>query len=144
MAYEIGEIRLSQQIFYYLLRHHELKEEVETKLYLAYTQEEQVQNLVKSQAEEADCSVERYGNIIYLIPKEENVFLGFSKAKLKETLCKSTGTDKDFYLSQFVILTLLNIKILLWTYFNRADHRDSRMKSKRKVLMKLRNNSLCI
>ena len=31
----------------------------------------------------------------------------FSKAKLKETLCKSTGTDKDFYLSQFVILTLL-------------------------------------
>ena len=33
--------------------------------------------------------------------------MGFSKAKLKEVLCKSTGTDKDFYLSQFVILTLL-------------------------------------
>ncbi len=107
MAYEIGEIRLSQQIFYYLLKHHELREEVESTLYRAYTEEEQVQNLVKSQAEEAECSVERYGNIIYLIPKEENTFLGFSKAKLKETLCKSTGTDKDFYLSQFVILTLL-------------------------------------
>ena len=107
MAYEIGEIRLSQQIFYYLLKHHELREEVENTLYRAYTEEEQVQKLVKSQAEEAECSVERYGNIIYLIPKEENTFLGFSKAKLKETLCKSTGTDKDFYLSQFVILTLL-------------------------------------
>ncbi len=107
MAYEIGEIRLSQQIFYYLLKHHELREEIENRLYRAYTEEEQVQNLVKSQAEEAECSVERYGNIIYLIPKEENTFLGFSKAKLKETLCKSTGTDKDFYLSQFVILTLL-------------------------------------
>lgn len=107
MAYELGEIRLSQQIFYYLLKHHELKEEAEDKLYRAYTEEEQVQNLVKSQAEEAECTVERYGNIIYLIPKEENVFLGFSKAKLKETLCKSSGTDKDFYLSQFVILTLL-------------------------------------
>ena len=35
------------------------------------------------------------------------MFLGFSKARLKEILCKSTGTDKDFYLSQFVILTLL-------------------------------------
>ena len=51
--------------------------------------------------------MERYGDVIYLIPKEENVFLGFSKAKLKETLCKSAATDKDFYLLQFVILTLL-------------------------------------
>lgn len=107
MAYEIGEIRLSQQIFYYLLEHHELREEEEQRLYRAYTEEEAIQNLVKSQAEEAASCVERYGNVIYLIPKEENVFLGFSKAKLKEVLCKSTGTDKDFYLSQFVILTLL-------------------------------------
>lgn len=107
MAYEIGEIRLSQQIFYYLLEHHELREDDEQRLYRAYTEEEQVQNLVKSQAEEALSSVERYGDIIYLIPKEENVFLGFSKAELKKKLCKSAGTDKDFYLSQFVILTLL-------------------------------------
>lgn len=107
MAYELGEIRLSQQIFYYLLEHHELREEEEQRLYRAYTEEEQVQNLVKSQAEEAASTVERYGDVIYLIPREENVFLGFSKAKLKEVLCKSTGTDKDFYLSQFVILTLL-------------------------------------
>jgi hypothetical protein len=107
MAYEIGEIKLSQRIFYYLLEHSELKEEDELRLYRAYTEEEQVQNLVKSQAEEALCTVERYGDVIYLIPKEENVFLGYSKAKLKEVLCKSNGTDKDFYLSQFVILTLL-------------------------------------
>lgn len=107
MGYEIEDIRLSQQIFYYLLEHYELREEDELRLYRAYTEEEQVQNLVKSQAEEALSSIERYGNVIYLIPKEENVFLGFSKAKLKETLCKSNGTDKDFYLSQFVILTLL-------------------------------------
>lgn len=71
-------------------------------------EKEQVQLLVKSQGEEAHSSIERYGDVIYLIPKEENVFLGFSKAKLKETLCKSGGTDKDFYLSQFVILTLLS------------------------------------
>ena len=107
MAYEMGEIRLSQQIFYYLLQHHELREQDEQRLYRAYTEEEQVQNLVKSQAEEAASTVERYGDVIYLIPKEENVFLGFSKAELKKRLCKSTGTDKDFYLSQFVVLTLL-------------------------------------
>lgn len=107
MAYEMGEIQLSQQIFYYLLKNHELREQDEQRLYRAYTEEEQVQNLVKSQAEEADSTVERYGDVIYLIPKEENVFLGFSKAELRKRLCKSTGTDKDFYLSQFVILTLL-------------------------------------
>lgn len=107
MAYEMEEIRLSQQIFYYLLEHFELKEEDATNLYRAYVENEQVQLLVKSQADEADSNIERYGDVIYLIPKEENVFLGFSKAKLKEILCKSGGTDKDFYLSQFVILTLL-------------------------------------
>lgn len=108
MAYEIEEIRLSQQIFYYLLEHFELREEASAGLYRAYVENEQVQLLVKSQGEEARSSIERYGDVIYLIPKEENVFLGFSKAKLKEILCKSGGTDKDFYLSQFVILTLLS------------------------------------
>ncbi len=107
MAYEIEEIRTGQEIFYYLLKHHELGEEDRESLYRAYAENEQIQNLVKSQGELAECEVERYGNVIYLIPKEDNSFLGFSKAQLKQALCKSTGTDKDYYLSQFVILTLL-------------------------------------
>lgn len=107
MAYEFEEIRTSQEIFYYLLEHHELREEEEQLLYRAYTEREPVQNLVKSQGEAANSNIERYGNVIYLIPKEENNFLGFSKAQLKTALCKSGATDKDYYLSQFVILTLL-------------------------------------
>ena len=107
MAYEAEEIRTSQEIFYYLLEHHELREEDEMLLYKAYAEEEAVRNLVKSQGEIAGSSVERYGNVIYLIPWEENNFLGFSKAQLKNALCKSAATDKDYYLSQFVILTLL-------------------------------------
>lgn len=107
MAYEIDEIKLSQEIFYYLLEHHELKEEDELRLYKAYTQEEHIQNLVKSQGEIGDCNIERYGNVIYLIPRENNNFLGFSKAQLKSAICRSNATDKDYYLSQFVILTLL-------------------------------------
>ena len=107
MAYEASEIQTSQEIFYYLLEHHELREEDEQFLYKAYTEEESVRNLVKSQGEIAKSDVERYGNVIYLIPKEENNFLGFSKQQLKSTLCKSGATDKDYYLSQFVILTLL-------------------------------------
>lgn len=107
MAYEFEEIRTSQEIFYYLLEHHELREEEETLLFKAYAQQEEIQNLVKSQGEAAQSTIERYGNVIYLIPKEENHFLGFSKAQLKAVLCRSNSTDKDYYLSQFVILTLL-------------------------------------
>lgn len=107
MAYEAEEIRTSQEIFYYLLEHHELREEDDQLLYKAYTEEESIRNLVKSQGEIAGSNVERYGNVIYLIPKEENNFLGFSKQQLKGTLCKSGATDKDYYLSQFVILTML-------------------------------------
>lgn len=66
-----------------------------------------MQNLVKSQGDIAGSNIERYGNVIYLIPKEENYFLGFSKAQLKAALCKSNGTERDYFLSQFVILTLL-------------------------------------
>lgn len=107
MAYELDEIKISQEIFYYLLENHELREEEENILYRAYTEQEEIQNLVKSQGEIADSNIERYGNVIYLIPREENNFLGFSKAQLKIALCKSNATDKDYYLSQFVILTLL-------------------------------------
>lgn len=107
MAYELDEIKISQEIFYYLLENHELREEEENILYRAYTEQEEIQNLVKSQGEIAASNIERYGNVIYLIPREENNFLGFSKAQLKIALCKSNATDKDYYLSQFVILTLL-------------------------------------
>ena len=89
MAYELDDIKASQEIFYYLLENHELREEEEMLLYKAYTEEEEVQNLVKSQGEIAGSTIERYGNVIYLIPKEENNFLGFSKAQLKSALCRS-------------------------------------------------------
>ena len=107
MAYELEDIRMGQEIFYYLLEHHELNEEKEQGLYRAYTESEHIQNLVKSQGGIAHSDIERYGNVVYLIPKEDNVFLGYSKAQLKTALCKSNGTDKDYYLAQFAILTLL-------------------------------------
>lgn len=107
MAYEMEEIRTGQEIFYYLLEHHEMSEEAQERLFRSYAENERIQNLVKSQGDAAECDIERYGDVVYLIPREDNTFLGFSKAQLKQILCKSGGTDKDYYLSQFVILTLL-------------------------------------
>lgn len=107
MAYEIEDIEKSQEIFYYLLKHKELREEDEKELYRCYTEREEIMNLVKKQGEAADSTIERYANVVYLIPNEDNDFLGYSKANLKAELCKSGATDKDYYLSQFIILILL-------------------------------------
>lgn len=107
MAFEYNDIKLSQEIFYYLLKYHELKEDKESRLYRAYFENENIQILTKSQGEAAECRIERYGNTIYLIPNEGNNYLGFSKAQLKKLLCRSDATDKDYYLAQFVILTLM-------------------------------------
>ena len=107
MAYEAEEVKISQEIFCTLISKHELREEDNKELFEGYTQNPRIMNLVKSQGEIADCTVERYGSVIYLIPAEDNDFLGFSKQELKAKLCKSGATDKDYYLSQFVILTML-------------------------------------
>ena len=96
MAFEYNDIRTGQEIFYYLLKRHELREESEPRLYRAYFESEDVQHLVKSQGEVADCMVERYGNVIYLIPNQGNYFLGFSKSELKDRLCKSNSKTRDY------------------------------------------------
>ena len=107
MAYETETIYISQKLFYYLLRYRQLKEEDDTGLYRSYSEDEGVVALVKQQAELAECTLEKYGGVIYLIPKVTNDYLGYSKNELKKRLCKSGATDQDYYLAQFVIITLL-------------------------------------
>jgi uncharacterized protein YqgQ len=107
MSYEIDEIQASHNIFAWLLEHHELSQHDNSSLYAAYTENEKVQTLVQSQGMAAQCSVVRYGDIIYIIPSEENLYLGFSKAELKQRLCKSNALNRDYYLAMFVIMVLL-------------------------------------
>lgn len=61
------------------------KKKNEKELFRVYTQNNHVMNLVKSQATAAESLVERYGDVIYLIPKEENEYLGFNKTGIKST-----------------------------------------------------------
>lgn len=109
MAYEVEVITCSQKIFYYLLCHGALADTDSgaDELYRAYVENDEVMMLVKNQADIADCRVERYGNTIYLMPDMDNKFLGYTKADLKKEICKPGATDRDYYLAQFVILTLL-------------------------------------
>lgn len=100
------DIREGNKIFYYLLKHGELKDD-NGELFKSYSDNENISELVRELGEASECFVKKYGGVVYLIPKEDNDFLGFSKAELKKRLCKSNAVDKDYYLSQFVILTLL-------------------------------------
>ena len=107
MAYSIAEIRQSQAIFYYLLEHHELHANKAKDLYQAFTDSENIQLLLRSQGELANCDIARYEDVIYLIPNEDNFFLGFSKTELRQKICKSNNSDQDYYLSLFAILVLI-------------------------------------
>ena len=102
------QISKAMRIFYYLMQHGELTEEREKEMYRNYSESEEIMSLVKLQGQQCQCSIQKYSGVIYLIPDEDNDFLGYSKAELKKELCKSNATDKDYYLSQFVILTFLN------------------------------------
>ena len=88
------------------MRNRELKED-EVELYKAYSENGNIQELVKLEADELNCEVRKFGSIVYFIPKEDNDFLGYSKGDLKKELCKSGANEKDYYLSQFVIMTLI-------------------------------------
>ena len=107
MTYSMEEVKMSNKIFYYLLKYGELKEEDEGYLYKDYSENVNITELVKEIGEDSECYIKKYGGVVYLIPKEENDFLGYSKGELKKELCRSNANDKDYYLSQFVILTLL-------------------------------------
>ena len=106
MNYSIDEIKITNRIIYYLMRNRELKED-EVELYKAYSENGNIQELVKLEADELNCEVRNFGSIVYFIPKEDNDFLGYSKGDLKKELCKSGANEKDYYLSQFVIMTLI-------------------------------------
>lgn len=107
MAIELEEVRQSQEIFAALLQKREIREKTQRSLFDMYMNSETVQELVKSQCEAVGCTCICYVDVIYLIPNEDNRWLGYSKTELKQQLCRSNPTEIDYYLVQFTILCLL-------------------------------------
>ncbi len=108
MSIALEHVKLSQEIFYTLLNnHYMLKEEDFKPLFQAYTREVEVRNLLKQQAEVANCKIALYGDVLYLIPNLDNHLLGFTTAELKSELCYSGALNDDYYLAQFMILCIL-------------------------------------
>ena len=65
MDYSMDEIKISNKILYYLLKNKELKEN-EEELYKAYSENENIAELVKVAGEEVECVVKKFGATIYL------------------------------------------------------------------------------
>ena len=108
MAYEREAVWQSQEIFAALLEKREIREDSpQRELFEAYMSSEEVQELVKSQCEAVNCQAICYVDTIYLIPEQDNRWLGFTKTDLKQKLCKAPPTELDYYLVQFSILCLL-------------------------------------
>lgn len=106
--YSLEQISQAMKIYYILLEKGEFSIEDNKELYKSYAENEEISHIVTIMGEQSQCLIERYNGILYLIPDEDNDFLGFSKADLKKELCRSNANDKDYYLSQFVILTLIS------------------------------------
>ncbi|WP_026477581.1 DUF6063 family protein [Alkaliphilus transvaalensis] len=120
--YDMQSISRAMKIYYYLLQNKELSIDDNKELYRYYTEDENIINILSIYAEESDCFIERYNGVIYLLPKEDNQFIGFSKTELKKILCRSNPSYKDFYLSQYIILSVLT------TFYN-SNGRSSKSRN---------------
>lgn len=74
MAYQTDAVKNAQKIFYYLLEHHELREENAPALYKAYIEQNEVQELVKSQAELLTALLQRIVELFILYPMRIIIF----------------------------------------------------------------------
>lgn len=88
MAYDLNDIKLSQEIFYYLLEHKQLNDRDDGRLYKGFVENELVRGLTKSQAEIAKVIIAQYNRTIYIIPQEDNNFLGYTKQELKKNCAR--------------------------------------------------------
>lgn len=94
------------ELFYRLLKNHELPANDGQVQELMADQEKQAEFEALAQAFECQIIYARHS--IYLLPDAENDYLGYSKAALKKRLLKSSQPVVFYYLYMFIILTLLN------------------------------------
>lgn len=102
----LTELSTATEIFMYVLENKSLTQDNNRELFDEYAKEK-IQLMVKMIAEKADAEIKLINNTIYLIPNEENRFLGFSKTELKNTMLGSNATEQEYYLANFIILVLL-------------------------------------
>ena len=102
----LTDVSTAMEIFMHLLEHKYLTEEDNRELFDEYSKEK-IQLIVKSYAEKSNVEIILLNDTIYLIPNEDNRFLGFTKSGIKNAMLGSNNNEQEYYLANFIILVLL-------------------------------------
>ncbi len=97
----------AMRIYYYLLKEGELTYDKNKELYLYYSDSE-IRNLLEVLAKGSQVMIEKYNQVVYLIPEEGNDVLGIKEMDLQRVI----GYDArkiDFYLSQYIICVIIHV-----------------------------------
>lgn len=105
----MNELNLEKamRIYYYLLKEGELSIDQDKVLYLDYSDIE-VRSLLEIMAKESDVIIEKYNQVVYLIPKEDNDVIGIKDMDLQKVISYD-ARKIDFYLSQYIITILITV-----------------------------------
>lgn len=95
----------AMRIYYFLLKEGELTFDNNRELYLDYSDGE-VRDILSILAKESNVSIEKYNQVVYLIPDEENDVLGIKDMDLQKIISYD-ARKVDFYLSQYIITILM-------------------------------------
>ncbi len=98
-------IEKAMRIYYFLLKDGELTFDNNKELYLDYSDSE-VRAIIEIMAKESNVTIEKYNQVIYLIPDEENHILGIKEMDLQKIISYD-ARKIDFYLSQYIIITII-------------------------------------
>ncbi len=103
----MNELNLEKamRIYYFLLKDGELTFDNNKELYLDYSDSE-VRAIIDIMAKESNVSIEKFNQVIYLIPNEENDILGIKEMDLQKIISYD-ARKIDFYLSQYIIITII-------------------------------------
>lgn len=105
----MNEINLEKamRIYYFLLKEGELSFDNNRELYLDYSDSE-VREVLEIMAVESDVSIEKFNQVVYLIPHEDNDVIGIKEMDLQKIISYD-ARKIDFYLSQYIIITLITV-----------------------------------
>ncbi len=95
------------KIYYFLLKVGELTFENNKELYLYYADGE-IRTMLEVVARESDVTIEKYNQVIYLIPKEENDVIGIKEMDLQKVI-NYDAKKIDFYISQYIITIIITV-----------------------------------
>lgn len=105
----MNELNLEKamRIYYFLLKEGELTFENNKELYLDYSDSE-VRVLLELMAKESEVSIEKFNQVVYLIPDEDNDVIGIKDMDLQKIISYD-ARKIDFYLSQYIIIIIITV-----------------------------------